>query len=42
MESRKILQGLGYAVDWHEYRMPHSVCGEEIEDIATWLRKVLA
>ena len=42
LESKKILEGLGYAVDWHEYRMPHSVCGEEIEDIATWLRKVLA
>ena len=40
--SRELLQGLGYAIDWHEYMMPHSVCEEEIDDIGDWLRKVLA
>jgi phospholipase/carboxylesterase len=35
--SRRTLEGLGYAVDWHVYPMPHSVCVEEIAAIATWL-----
>ena len=41
-ESRDDLQALGYAVDWREYQMPHSVCPQEIADISGWLRKVLA
>ena len=40
--AREQLQQLGYAVQWHEYPMPHSVCGEEIEDIAAFLKRVLA
>jgi phospholipase/carboxylesterase len=40
--SRDALQGMGYAVDWHEYPMPHSVCPEEIRDIERWLHRVLA
>jgi phospholipase/carboxylesterase len=40
-QSRGILQSLGYAVEWREYPMQHSVCPEEIADIGTWLRKVL-
>ncbi len=40
--SRDKLLALGYRVEWHEYAMPHSVCPEEIRDIADWLRKVLA
>lgn len=39
--SRDLLQGLGYAVDWHEYPMEHSVCPEEIAAIGAFLRKVL-
>jgi phospholipase/carboxylesterase len=35
--SRRLLETLGYAVDWHTYPMPHSVCLEEIEAIAGWL-----
>ncbi len=31
--SRRQLIELGYAVEWHEYRMAHSVCKEEIADI---------
>ena len=41
-QSRGILQSLGYAVEWREYPMPHSVCPEEVVDISSWLRKVLA
>jgi phospholipase/carboxylesterase len=41
-QSRDILQSLGYAVEWHEYMMPHSVCAEEIDDIGAWLKRVLA
>jgi phospholipase/carboxylesterase len=36
------LQGLSYAVEWHEYSMPHSVIPQEVVDIAAWLRRVLA
>jgi phospholipase/carboxylesterase len=40
-QSRGLLESLGYAVEWHEYGMPHSVCPEELADIGTWLGKVL-
>ena len=40
--SRDALQSLGYSVDWHEYPMAHSVCPQEIEDLAQWLCGVLA
>ncbi len=40
-QSRRALEALGTRVEWHEYPMPHSVCGEEIADIAAWLRAVL-
>jgi phospholipase/carboxylesterase len=36
--SRDVLVALGYPVRWHEYPMPHSVCAEEIEAIAHFLR----
>ena len=39
--SRELLSSLGYAIEWHEYMMPHSVCEEEIDDIGDWLRRVL-
>jgi phospholipase/carboxylesterase len=39
-ESRDLLEREGYAVEWHNYRMPHSVCQEEIRDISTWIRRV--
>jgi phospholipase/carboxylesterase len=40
-ESRALLQSLGYAVQWREYPMPHSVCAEEVAEIGAWLSKVL-
>jgi phospholipase/carboxylesterase len=39
--AREVLAGLAYHVEWHEYPMPHSVCMEEIADIAVWLGGVL-
>lgn len=35
--SANKLLDLGYHLDWREYAMPHSVCMEEVGDIATWL-----
>ena len=40
-ESKTVLEKSGYRVEWHEYPMPHSVCGEEVRDISAWLAKLL-
>ena len=40
--SRETLEAAGYAVKWHEYEMPHSVCEEEINDIRKFLLRVLS
>lgn len=40
--SRDALQALGYAVEWHAYPMPHSVCMEEVADLGRFLLRVLA
>ncbi|MCS0583454.1 alpha/beta hydrolase [Massilia pinisoli] len=39
--SRDLLVSLGYALEWHEYAMQHSLCLEEVQDISAWLKKVL-
>lgn len=39
--SRRTLDDLGYPVEWHEYPMQHSVCLEEVTDVAAWLKKVV-
>jgi phospholipase/carboxylesterase len=39
--SRDLLMSLNYNVEWHEYPMPHSVCAEEIGDIARFLVRIL-
>jgi phospholipase/carboxylesterase len=39
--ARDLLTDLGYRIAWHEYRMPHAVCAEEVADISTWLGQVL-
>lgn len=41
MAARQRLEGLGYAVEWHEFPMQHQVCMEEIEVIGGWLGRVL-
>ena len=40
--TRDLLTGLGYAVQWHSYPMPHSVHPREISDIGAFLTQVLA
>jgi phospholipase/carboxylesterase len=40
-QSRDLLKSMGYNVEWHEYYMQHSLCAEEVQDIAAWLKKVL-
>ena len=42
LASRDALQALGYTVEWHEYPMAHSVCPQEIDDLARWLRRILS
>lgn len=39
--SREWLQREGYTVSWHSYPMPHSVCAEEIRDIADFMQPIL-
>lgn len=39
--TRRQLLASGYAIEWHQYRMAHSVCAEEIADIRAWLKRVL-
>ncbi|HEX8013206.1 MAG TPA: dienelactone hydrolase family protein [Casimicrobiaceae bacterium] len=39
--SSRLLEAGGYDVEWHAYRMEHSVCLEEVQAIGDWLRKVL-
>ncbi len=41
-QSRDALAALGYAVEWREYAMAHSVCLEEIGDLNAFLLRVLA
>ena len=40
--SRDLLLQQGYALEWHEYRMQHAVCPQEIAAIGVWLGRVLA
>ena len=39
--SRDALAALGYKIEWHDYPMPHSVCPQEIGDIAEFLLRTL-
>ncbi len=41
-ESRQMLMGAGYNVEWHSYPMPHSLCPQEVADLRAWLRRTLA
>ena len=36
-QSRQILTGAGYQVNWHDYPMAHAICPEEITAISTWI-----
>jgi phospholipase/carboxylesterase len=37
--SAALLRDLGFAIDWHRYPMPHSVCAEEIRDLGDWMSR---
>jgi phospholipase/carboxylesterase len=39
--GRQQVAALGYAIEWHQYAIPHSVSAEEIADVAGWLGRVL-
>ena len=41
-QSKDVLVQMGHDVDWHEYGMAHSVCGEEVVDLRRWLLARLA
>lgn len=41
LESRDFLKTHGYAIEWHQYPMPHSLCEDEIGDIRAFLHRVL-
>ncbi len=40
-ESRDVLSGMGFTVEWHEYPMAHSVCAAEVADLREFLLRVL-
>jgi phospholipase/carboxylesterase len=40
-DTRTRLAALGCPVEFHAYRMPHSVCAEEVADIRAWLSAIL-
>lgn len=40
-QSKALLEAAGWSIEWHSYPMPHSVCGDEIADIARFLVKTL-
>lgn len=40
--SCETLVQAGLAVDWHAYPMPHTICQQEIADMAGWLKRLLA
>lgn len=39
--SRKVLEGAGWRVEWHEYPMEHSALAEEIAAVGSFLADVL-
>ena len=40
LDSRALLDGAGFSVEWHDYPIAHAVCAEEIEHIRSWLLAV--
>jgi phospholipase/carboxylesterase len=40
-DSKRVLEGTGYKVEWHAYPMPHSLCEPEVADIRAFLRKLV-
>jgi phospholipase/carboxylesterase len=40
--ARQVVGESGRPLEWHSYRMQHSVCPEEIEAIGVWLKQRMA
>ena len=40
--SHRALKVRGYAVEWHTWPMPHSVCAEEVEALGAFLARIYA
>jgi phospholipase/carboxylesterase len=38
--SQRALRTRGYAVEWHTWPMPHSVCAEEVEALGSFLARI--
>lgn len=34
------LKNCNFAVSWHSYAIPHSICPEEVSDISLWLQNI--
>jgi phospholipase/carboxylesterase len=41
LQARDFLKAQGFDVEWHQYRMPHSVSEAEIADLRHFLFRVL-
>ena len=39
-DSRRVLEGTGFKVEWHAYSMPHSLCEQEVADIRAFLKRI--
>jgi phospholipase/carboxylesterase len=42
LASREVLRGLGQPIEWRDYPIEHTVSMQEIDEVAAWLRRVLA
>lgn len=40
-QSRDQIKNSGHQTGWHSYDMSHTVCSEQIRDIADWIKKIL-
>ncbi|HEX6636091.1 MAG TPA: dienelactone hydrolase family protein [Steroidobacteraceae bacterium] len=40
-ESRRVLEGTGFKVEWHSYPMPHGVCPDEVDDLRAFLKRIV-
>ncbi len=38
-ESRSVLEASGMTIEWHSYPIAHTVSGEEVADVAQWLKR---
>ena len=36
--SREAMTALGYKIEWREYPMQHSLCGEEVGEMSKWIQ----